>query len=188
MEPSDIELMLRVRAGETAAFQELARRYREPLRRYFIALTGDPFQADDFAQETLLRLWLSRARYEPTGRFAGYLFRIARHYWLNQRKKQQKRPPAVALGAVEANPHATALQVRQPETVLLLRMHDARIRRCIASLPAPYRRVFELCQFEGRKYAEVAAQLQIPVGTVKSRMASAVRRLREQLGGEDEEE
>src|SRR6185369_12507125 len=111
MEPSDIELVLRVRAGDTAAFGQLAERYREPLRRYFLALTGDPSRADDDAQETLLRLWLCRERYEPAGRFAGYLFRIARHYWLNQRKKEQKRPAPAALDDLDAGLPGTAFQV-----------------------------------------------------------------------------
>src|SRR5687767_13212663 len=79
---SDIELMLRAREGDAAAFAELARRYREPLRRYFAAQLADRSAAEDGVQETFLRLWLLRERYEPSGAFAAYLFRIARHYLL----------------------------------------------------------------------------------------------------------
>src|SRR5881398_3599355 len=88
-EPTDIDLMLRARDGEAAAFHELVRRYRAPLRRFFAALLADRSQADDYAQETFLRLWLARERYVPTGKFSTYLFQIGRHYWLNQRKKQR---------------------------------------------------------------------------------------------------
>src|SRR5262245_46972146 len=146
MEPGDIELMLRVRAGEAVAFQRLAERYREPLRRYFAAVSGDASQADDLAQETLLRLWLARERYEPAGRFAGYLFGIARHHWLNQRRKQRRAPAPVELAvAEEAALQGAAFQVSQPERVMLERMRAARIRRAVAALPAPYRSVIELC-------------------------------------------
>ena len=70
MEPTDTELMLRVRNDDVAAFRELLRRYREPLRRFFAALLADRSQVDDFVQETFMRLWLHRRRYEPTGKFS----------------------------------------------------------------------------------------------------------------------
>jgi RNA polymerase sigma-70 factor, ECF subfamily len=182
MEPGDIELMLRVQAGETAAFERLAHRYREPLRRYFAALSGDRAPADDLAQETLLRLWLSRERYEPAGRFSSYLFGIARHQWLNYRKRLKHRSKLAGPSLDEEGAlAAAALRVSQPERVLMERYFAKRIRQAVAALPPPYRAVFELCQFEGLKYAEAADRLAIPLGTVKSRMAEALRRLREQL-------
>lgn len=184
MEPSDIELMLRVRAGEVAAFRELLARYREPLRRFFASLLADRSQADDFVQETFLRLWLTRDRYEPTGRFSTYLFQIGKHYWLNQRKKFR---PDLGATAFDAELQAGPLAITQPETILLQRLRDARIRRAIAALPERYRLVFELSHFEGCKYAVIASRLDIPLGTVKSRMAEAVRRLRAALTGEEDE-
>jgi RNA polymerase sigma-70 factor (ECF subfamily) len=87
MQATDIELMLRVQEGDVAAFQQLVTRYRDPLRRFFASLLADRSQADDFAQETFLRLWLARDRYEPSGKFSTYLFQIGRRYWLNQRRK-----------------------------------------------------------------------------------------------------
>ena len=88
----DLSLMLRVqRCGDATAFAELAGRYRGQLKRFFAALLPDPALADDFAQETLLRLWLSRSRYRPDGKFSAYLFQIARHYYLNQRLRYRAR-------------------------------------------------------------------------------------------------
>lgn len=183
MRPTDIELMLRARADDAAAFQELVSRYREPLRRYFASLLADRSQADDFAQETFLRLWLSRRRYEPTGKFSTYLFQIGKHYWLNQRKKFRPEVGAVAL---EDATGAASPTTTQPHAVLLQRYRDGRIRRAIADLPEHYRLVFELCHFDGLRYAEIAGRLGIPVGTVKSRMAEAVRRLRQALAPEED--
>jgi RNA polymerase sigma-70 factor, ECF subfamily len=182
MNPTDIELMLRARADDPAAFQELVRRYREPLRRYFASLLADRSQADDFVQETFLRLWLSRRRYEPTGKFSTYLFQIGKHYWLNQRKKF--RPEADAACLDEAT-HAASPTTTQPHAVLLERYRDGRIRRAIADLPAHYRLVFEMSHFDGLRYAEIADRLGIPVGTVKSRMSQSVRRLRAALTPEE---
>ena len=182
MEPTDIELMLRVRAGEVAAFRELTTRYREPLRRFFSAMLADRSLADDFVQETLLRLWLTRERYEPTGRFSTYLFQIGKHYWLNQRK--QFRPD---LGE-EALDGIPARGTEEPEVALIDRLRDARIHRAIARLPERYRRVFEMSHFDGMRYAEIARRLGIPEGTVKSRMAESVRRLRLALGDDQGED
>lgn len=181
MEPTDSELMLRARAGDVAAFQQLALRYREPLRRFFAAVLADRSQTDDFVQETLLRLWVSRERYEPTGKFSTYLFQIGKHYWLNQRNRFRARIGETIIDdalAIQASP------TTQPEMVLLERMEQARIRRAIDHLPEHYRAVFTLSHFDGLKYDQIACRLSIPVGTVKSRMAEAVRRLRAALSEE----
>ena len=182
-EPTDIELMLRARGGDVTAFHDLVRRYRAPLGRFFAALSGDRSQADDFVQETFLRLWLARGRYEPTGKFSTYLFQIGRHYWLNQRKKQR---PEVGIDLEDGAVPLFQLAVNQPEAILLRRYRDARIRWAIAGLPEHYRLVFTMSHFDGLKYAQIACRLGIPVGTVKSRMAEAVRRLREALAPDEE--
>ena len=128
---TDIELMLRAQNGDATAFHELVRRYREPLRRFFAAMLTDRSQADDFVQETFLRLWLARSRYEPTGKFSTYLFQIGKHYWLNQRKKLRLEVSFDHLDEILD----AALTVSQPEVVMLERYRDRRIRRAIAGLP-----------------------------------------------------
>lgn len=181
MEPTDIELMLRVQEGDVAAFGELIRRYQRPLRRFFAAGLADPSQADDFVQETLLRLWVTRERYRPTGKFSTYLFQIGKHYWLNQRKK-------VRLRLEELEPETgSAGTAPSPEVLLLRRFRERRIRQAVADLPQPYRGVFQICQLEGRTYGEAAVELGIPIGTVRSRMAEALRRLRCTLAPDEEE-
>jgi RNA polymerase sigma-70 factor (ECF subfamily) len=182
MEPTDIELMLRVRDDDVAAFRELLRRYREPLHRFFTAIFADRSQVDDFIQETFLRLWLNRHRYEPTGKFSAYLYQIGRHHWFNQRKKLRPELGEEALDQVRL---VVGPDRFEPETMLLERDRHARVRRAIEELPEHSRVVFELSHFEELKYAEIARQLGIPVGTVKSRMAGAVRRLRRALADED---
>jgi RNA polymerase sigma-70 factor (ECF subfamily) len=127
-------------------------------------------------------LWLARRRYEPAGRFSTYLFQIGKHYWLNQRKK---RHPEVVDGVEVETLEVVSLTATQPEAILLQRYRDRRIRGAIAALPDHYRQVFELSHFEGLKYLEIANRLGIPIGTVKSRMAEAVRRLRMQLMNEE---
>src|SRR5438093_11809455 len=128
MRATDIELMLRAREDDAAAFQELANRYREPLRRYFASLLADRTQADDFVQEAFLRLWLCRQRYEPSGKFSTYLYQIAKHYWLNQRKKFR---PEFTVEELDETMVAAPLHVTQPQAVLMRRYRDAQIRKAI---------------------------------------------------------
>lgn len=184
MEAGDIELMLRARDGDLAAFRSLVERYREPLRRFFAALLADRSQADDCVQETFLRLWLLRDRYEPTGRFSTYLFQIGRHHLLNARRKYRAAPIQPIEGELELRAEADA----EPEPQLLRRQRDERIREAIEALPEHYRSVFLLHHDEGLTQTEIACRLHIPLGTVKSRMAEAVRRLRQNLTTEDEVE
>ena len=177
-EPSDIELMLRTKAGDTLAFQHIVARYRDPLLRFFRAVLEDRSLAEDCTQETFMRLWLTRERYEPTGKFSTYLYGIGKHYWLNQRKKVQL--PTTSIDT-EMFPILSADRATEPETLLLQQTRQTRIRQAIAALPLHYRIVFERCHLEGLSYAEISDQLEIPIGTVKSRMSEAVRRLRTAL-------
>ncbi len=181
MDLTDIQLMLQARDGDMEAFRKLVERYRQPLQRFFAALLADRSQADDCVQETFLRLWLLRARYEPTGKFSTYLFQIAKHHLLNERRKYRAAPvQPVEDSTLELLPAADT----EPERLLLRRHRDERIRQAVSALPEHYRTVFVLCHFDGLKYAEIACRLQIPVGTVKSRMAEAVRLLRHLLSEE----
>ena len=186
-EATDAELMLRARdADDVAAFGELARRWRPILVRFFAVTLPLPSHADDAAQETLLRLWLLRARYRPTGRFSAYVLTIARHFGLNQTVRFRARSPREQ-SLDTAAPFLTApAPVSQPERIALARHEAARVRAAIAALPSGERAVFLLSHDDGLRYADIAARLQIPVGTVKSRMASAVRRLRAALTTSEE--
>jgi RNA polymerase sigma-70 factor (ECF subfamily) len=183
MEPTDIQLMLCVRDGDIEAFRGLASRYREPLRRYFASLVADRSQADDFAQETLLRLWVTRERYEPTGKFSTYLFQIGKYYWLNERRKFRLETRSRSDAELTMAPAAPATE---PENITLERLRRERIQRAVNALTEPYRHVFTLCHEEGLPYSQIAERLQIPVGTVKSRMAEALKRLRRALPPKEE--
>lgn len=175
MEPTDIELMLQARDGNTGAFHRLVQRYRDPLRRFFAALLPDSSEADDCVQETFLRLWLNRKNYQPTGKFSSYLFQFGKNHLLNTRKKYRARPMQMTMGT-EAEQQFVVCE--QPEWIMQRQARDARIRAAIAELPEHYRIVIEMSHFQEMKYSEIARTLDIPLGTVKSRMAEAVRCLR----------
>lgn len=177
---SDADLMALARDGDLDAFDVLARRWRDPLRRFFGPLAGSADEAEDCVQETLLRLWRARDRYAPTGKFSTYLFQIAKRYWLNERSR--RAPVPLPPESEEVLPGLTFRDFHHPVGHLLSRYRDARVRRAIRSLPEGQRIALVLCHFEGMSQADAAEALEIPLGTVKSRLAAAFAGLRRALG------
>lgn len=176
----DVQLMLSVKQGDEEAFEELCRRYRRQLSGFFYSLCWNADAAQDYAQEVLVCLWLARDRYEPTGAFRSYVFKIARNHWLTALRKRKCRPePMLLEEAWQPVEDESGL-----EKLLIARYEDRRIKLVIADLPEHYRLVFVLSHFQDMKYAEIAEILEIPLGTVKSRMSAAVRILKEQISKE----
>jgi RNA polymerase sigma-70 factor (ECF subfamily) len=189
---SDVELMLLVRESDAAAFEELLRRHRQSLTAFFRKLCRDADFAEDLFQETFLRIWTSRERYEPTARFASYLYTVARNVWANERERRGRRPAEVGAEASSDPGRPSALELARaderqlPQAVLEERERRRRFDRCLDRLDERLQLVFVLSQFGGLKYADIARQLGIPVGTVKYRMFQAVRELRAMLNEDGE--
>jgi RNA polymerase sigma-70 factor (ECF subfamily) len=192
----DVCRMLRAREGDREAFAALIGRHRGRVEAFLYRLLGDRQRAEDGAQEVFLRLWLARHRYEPRARFTTFLYQVARNYWLNEIRKDRSRPVEIAGVAPDREPgdglgsgtlaRLAAPAAAEPHTVLFASYRRWRIRQAIAELPEGLRLVFVLGHLEGCRLAEIAEILEIPVGTVKSRMHAAVRRLRARLGPEEE--
>jgi RNA polymerase sigma-70 factor (ECF subfamily) len=187
MDESDAELTARMREGDECAFDRLMERHRPAVYQFLRSLFADPGWAEDGAQETFLRLWLARHRYRPEAPLRSYLFRIARNYFLNRVRDE----PEVLVADMAENETgrrgdgATGRTAPLPDDLLVARYRLWRIRRAVASLPAHHRLVFTLAHDESLSYGEIARILEIPVGTVKSRMSAAVRMLRERLPREE---
>lgn len=180
---SDISLMLRAKQGDSEAFELLSARYRRQLTGFFYSMCWNADTSQDWTQEVLVRLWLARDDYTPCGSFRAYVFRIARNYWLTVLRKRKSRPEPMYLDeAWQPQIDETAI-----EKVLIRRYEDGRIRTAISDLPEHYRLVFVLSHFQEMKYSEISEVLDIPVGTVKSRMSAAVRTLRDKLSKETED-
>ena len=184
----DRELMLRVRGGDLAAFEELYALYSRPLMNFFFRLTWDRTFSEDLMQETFLRLWRARERYRPTGKFTTYLFQIGKNHWLNERDKKMRRiqPVSLSAGADESGnglAESVASGVRGPMVETLNQELGDRIAAAVDALSEKLRLVFVMGQLEGMRYKDIAEILGIPVGTVKSRMANAEKAIRGRLDG-----
>jgi RNA polymerase sigma-70 factor, ECF subfamily len=177
---SDEELMLLVKGQSVAAFEELLGRYERRMLLFFHRLAGDPERARDWAQETLLRVWKNRAGYIAQGRFAAYLFRIARNQFIDAHRKEQHRVAAEQqqLGDDDrSNPEPCSSGPDGFQELFASELGTA-INEAIARLPETHRLVYVLSEEEHLSYREIADVLDCPVGTVSSRKVEAVKKLR----------
>ena len=180
----DVRLMLAFRAGDTAAFDALFRRWSGPLLRYLERMLRDAAGAEELVQEVFLRVHRARDRYLPTARFSTWLYRIATHLAWNELRRPRRREPHRSRdeegGPVLVSDDAPA------DAVADARRLGARVERELATLPGKQRAALCLTAVEGLSYAEVALALEVSEQAVKAlvhRARSALAlRLREDAG------
>lgn len=185
-EPRSEELMAAVARGDERAFEKLVARYQLPLINYFFPLAWDRHIAEDLAQEVFVRLYTSCGAYAPTGRFTSYLYRIARNCWIDWRRQSKRRRLERSLDADEEGSvslrETLAVMAEQPEDTARKEEFVKGLIQAVGGLPAEHKEVFILSQVEGLRYRDIAEILDIPEGTVKSRMNAAMRKIRESVG------
>ncbi len=188
-EPDDIVLMERFQSGDRSALEELVARHHASLVRWFHLQSRSRETAEDLAQETWVRVIRHQRNYRPTARFVTYLFAIARNLWIDQYRSRKAAPPTVSADSEVGGKGEDGVRLSsllpsdEPEPFEKASVHEeaGRVKEALEGLPDGLREVFELGEIEGLKYADVAEILDIPVGTVKSRMHAAVQRLRAAL-------
>ena len=170
----DPELMQETRLGHTAAFGVLVARYQQPLMNFYRRL-GVYTDAEDMVQEVFLRLYRYRDRYRPTAKFTTFLYMIARQVRLDMLRKRVRREEFSKEYAGEMEDKSRVRGVTDSKKV--------DVAACLDKLPDSMKELIVLSIFQGIKYAEISEMLDVPVGTIKSRMFSALRQLKDMLAG-----
>ena len=183
MPPTDEELMQRVGQGDREAFEELVRRYYQPVLNYAIRFLDDPEGAEDIVQETFLRLLQAAPRWRRRAKFSTYFYTIV----TNLCRNEFKRAGRVREGPLEEREDWPIDPGPSPEEQTLENLRAEDVRAAVRRLPPRQRQVVILYHFQGLSQPEMARVCGCPVGTVKSRLHHAHRKLREWLA-EDEEE
>jgi RNA polymerase sigma-70 factor (ECF subfamily) len=173
--PSDRDLILRARRGETAAFGELVQRTQAAVFNTCYRLMGERREAEDMAQEAYLRAYERLHTFDAERPFLPWMRRVAANVCLN---RLTARPPEVAELDDERDPADPA---ENPPARIEQRQQAEQVRAAIQSLPPRYRAVLELRHFQELAYDEIAETLRIPVSDVKSDLFRARKRLAERL-------
>ncbi len=175
VEVADATLVAAVRTGSDEAFGVLVDRYRAPVVRLAYRLTRDPDEAKDIAQEAFLRAFRRIEEFRPDRPFSRWLFVIARNASFDALRRRRR---AAAFVSIEAEEVPSELG---PEELALRNDEAERVHAALDLLPGHYREVLELHYVSDLRYREIAEQLAIPLGTVKTYISRAKRRLREEL-------
>jgi RNA polymerase sigma-70 factor (ECF subfamily) len=184
---TDDALMQRVREGDDDAFAEIVGRYRDSLVNYLTHLVRSRDRAEEVAQDAFVRLYRNASKYKQQERLGPYLFRIATNLVVTEVRREKRW--SLLLPRLNASTHQSE---PAPDTNLLTTEIQRQVAAAIERLPMQYRAPLVLFEIEEWSYDDIARALDIPCGTVKSRISRARDMLRRHLapwwnGGETHE-
>ena len=169
----ELELIAQAKQGDRRAFGVLVRRHRQGVINVVFRMCGDASIAEDAAQEAFIRAWQHLPGYRPRSPFRNWVYRIATNAArdLLRRERDTVDLDSVALVSPDEGPSARMERTERGQ----------RVRQAVLALPATSREVLVLREYEGLSYREIADVLDIPIGTVMSRLNYARNRLRKML-------
>ncbi len=161
--------------GDRGAFADLFGHFAPRVKSYMLRLGAEPQLAEELAQETLLTVWRKAAAFDSAKAAPStWIFTIARNLRIDAARRGRRGEPADdPSDAPDAEP--------APDQALAAVQSERRVRQALGSLPSDQAEVVRLSFFSDKPHSEIAAELKLPLGTVKSRLRLAMRRLRESL-------
>lgn len=184
----DADIAALAKQGRESAFRELVRRYERPVFSLIYRMVRDREIAEDLAQDTFIKVLNNIDRYRPEFKLSSWLFKIANNVAIDHLRKRQLEtvsmegsPHASTAAEVEATSFEIAADQESPLDEMEARELGSSIERAIAGLRPEYRSCIMLRHVEGRSYEEIAAILDLPLGTVKTYIHRARHELRDAL-------
>jgi RNA polymerase sigma-70 factor, ECF subfamily len=174
----DDSLVARARAGDLDAFEALVTQHQAGLVRFLIHMVSNAEEAEDIAQDALLRAYRALKNFRGQSTFRTWLYQIAGNAARTHLERRRGRRED------QADEHMLEQQVGHDRVEQQFVAHD-QVRRALAALPDEWREAVVLRDIEGLDYREIAAALDIPMGTVESRIFRGRQRLREFLSGKE---
>lgn len=171
----DAELILRLAARDEAALSLLYERYGALVYSLALRVVQNSGLAEEITQDTFLKLWSQPGTYDPQrGRLVAWLMTIARHTAIDRLRKEQRRPQSTEMELDDVLNTVGTLAVMDDPAWL-----DGRLLRgLLEQLPPEQVRVIELAFFGGMSHSEIAETLNIPLGTIKTRVRLGLQKLR----------
>jgi RNA polymerase sigma-70 factor, ECF subfamily len=183
---SDAQVMLRVKAGDQAAFDYLVQKYRRPLVSFMYRMARNATTAEDLAQEVFLRVYRSRASYEASAKFTTWLYRIATNLAVNHARDTRHQRPEATVSLDEPDVETgTTLELPDgaltAEQAMLRRERLLAIRRKVEALPERQKLAVIMHKYQQMDYKQIAEVLKLSESATKSLLFRAYETLRVEL-------
>ena len=170
----DFEIVKRAQAGDPQAFGLFVTKYQRRLARVVGRMVQDSSDVDDVVQETFIKAYRALPRFRCEAAFYTWLFAIGINSARNHLSKKGRRPPTVTLGEGDAAHHAERdVDLSDPASTLASKQLAQRLAAALSTLSDDVRQALILREMEGFSYDDIAAIMQCPVGTVRSRIFRA---------------
>ncbi len=170
----ELDWIAAAQQGDRQAFGELVELHRQGVINVVYRMCGDPQLAEEAAQEAFIRVWQNVQRYNPRFAFRSWVYRIALNVAIDDLRRRKETVD------IEAEP--LAADPESPEASLERKERSGRVRQAVLDLPPASRAVLVLREYEELTYQEIAEALDIPIGTVMSRLNYARSQIRKALG------
>jgi len=173
---ADLKLVKRVQKGDKAAFDLLMVKYQGKVGSIVSRYIGDFHEIADVTQETFIKVYRAVGKFRGDSAFSTWLYRIATNCAKNYLIAKGRRPPATDIEISDAelvSPSPNLKDITTPEAQLSKEQIAAAVDEAIRALPEDLRGAFTLREFDGLSYEEIAAVMDCPVGTVRSRIFRA---------------
>lgn len=179
----DAELMLRVREGDETSFALLLEKHRNTVIHFLYRMVQNRAVAEELAQEVFMRVYRSRASYEPTAKFTTWLFRITTHLALNHVRDRRRDKLHDSIDEPQEDGIKRELPTRDAniEQRMLREARLEEVRKAIEALPDKQRSAVLMHKYQEMDYAQIAAVLECSESAVKSLLFRAYETLRSKL-------
>ena len=187
VEPSqqmDHELVARVQRGDSKAFDLLVRKYQHRIVALIGRYVPDWSECQDVAQEAFLRAYRALGSFRGEAQFYTWLHRIAVNTAKNHLVANGRRPPTDDIDVADAEQYDSGIRLRDndtPERELMRQQMEQTVMRAVEALPEELRTAITLREVEGLSYEEIAARMDCPIGTVRSRIFRAREAIEQEL-------
>lgn len=185
MSPEEKEMIERCRRGDLGAFNDLVRRYEKQVYNFAYRLTNNYDDANDIAQDAFLRVYNAIGSFRGDASFTTWLFRITTNVFLDDRKRARAHPHSSLDEYLELDESAVARQIEDPgptpEEITEEAERNKILQNAIGNLPEYQRSMVVMYHAQQKSYEEIAEIMDLPIGTVKSRLNRARLALKEKL-------
>lgn len=175
---ADADLLRSIQSGDQQAVAALYDRYSGAAYGLAFRITGDGTLAEDVVQDAFVSVWKQAGRFDPErGQVKSWLLTIVHHKAVDAVRRRANRSER----ALPEGPEEFIATIGSPEQVTEMTMDAAAVREAVRAVPEDQRRTIEMAYFEGLTHVEIAERMDVPLGTVKSRLRIGLEKMRESL-------